>query len=338
MKNIHLFHQEMKFLRKMRGTEKNSNKQNMNKTKRRSKYKIQAVTFTFFISAIILICHSGFSVGFADPDESKETLSLIPKQQNEFEYHNIKLSFEYFNKETVDNPEASAEPSSEEDNLTDSVKEDVGTSTSFDYDLQYWDPDKTKKLSKDLLMDEPLLDEQDYEENIQLLGSGTAVATPSETKKTDIKVETAKAEAKNTDVLEMTYNSHMDIELSESEITILQRIVEAEATGEDIYGRMLVANVVLNRMHDDEFPDSIEGVVFQKGQFSPISDGRYYTVTITKKTKEAVKRVLSGEDYSEGALYFFARSKTSTKKARWFDNSLQRLFKYGGHEFYKEKG
>lgn len=136
-------------------------------------------------------------------------------------------------------------------------------------------------------------------------------------------------------------NKSMMIELSHEEVDVLQRIVEAEATGEDIYGKILVANVVLNRVLSNDFPDTVKEVVFQKSggsyQFSPTKDGRYWSVSVTDSTVEAVERALSGEDYSQGALYFFARELTSNRKAEWFDNALNRLFQYGCHEFYKEK-
>ena len=122
---------------------------------------------------------------------------------------------------------------------------------------------------------------------------------------------------------------------SSNEIAILERIVEAEATGEDLKGKILVANVVLNRVNSKKFPNSIEGVVFQKGQFSPIRDGRYYKVSIKDSTREAVSRALQGEDYSQGALYFAARQKASSKNMRWFDSNLTYLFRHGAHEFFK---
>lgn len=122
---------------------------------------------------------------------------------------------------------------------------------------------------------------------------------------------------------------------SKKEIEILERIVEAEATGGDVKSKILVANVVLNRVKHKSFPNSIEGVVFQKKQFSPIRDGRYYSVSVTKSTKEAVKRAIDGEDYSEGALYFAARKRANKKSMRWFDKNLDNLFAYGGHEFFK---
>ena len=129
------------------------------------------------------------------------------------------------------------------------------------------------------------------------------------------------------------------ISLTEEEIRMLERIVEAEATGEDIIGKILVANVVLNRLEDDKFPDTVEEVIFQKVgdeyQFSPVSDKRYWKVKVTKETKEAVRRALNGEDYSQGALYFMARKFAKKSSIKWFDNNLKWLFKYGTHEFYK---
>ncbi len=122
---------------------------------------------------------------------------------------------------------------------------------------------------------------------------------------------------------------------------VLLRIVEAEATGEDVMGRMLVANVILNRVVSEEFPNSIPEVVFahrgETYQFAPIKDGRYWKVRITDKTKEAVERVLAGEDYSQGALYFAARRMANQKAMRWFDTALTYLFTYGVHEFFTEE-
>lgn len=121
--------------------------------------------------------------------------------------------------------------------------------------------------------------------------------------------------------------------------TILERIVEAEAGGEDRKGRILVANVVLNRVMDEEFPDSIRGVVFQHSgnryQFSPVSNGAYYSVHVSKGTKKAVQAALKGEDPSQGALYFMERALAESGNVKWFDNALTKLQYHGCHEFYK---
>ena len=91
---------------------------------------------------------------------------------------------------------------------------------------------------------------------------------------------------------------------SDQDYEVLTRIVEAEAGGCDTKGRILVANVVLNRVKSKEFPNTITDVVYQKSQFSPVFDGRLRTCRVSEKTVEAVNRALEGEDYSQGALYF----------------------------------
>ena len=64
------------------------------------------------------------------------------------------------------------------------------------------------------------------------------------------------------------------ISFSDQDYEVLKRIVEAEAGGCDMQGRILVANVILNRVRDSEFPSTITDVVYQRSQFSPVSDGR----------------------------------------------------------------
>lgn len=127
-------------------------------------------------------------------------------------------------------------------------------------------------------------------------------------------------------------------ELSQEDYEALLRIVQAEAGNQDEEGKMLIAGVVLNRVKNDKFPDSVKQVVTQQEngvyQFSPIANGSYYNVKITQETIDAVERVLCGEDITQGALYFAAREYAEPEKMKWFDNSLIRLFEHGGHEFF----
>ena len=115
-------------------------------------------------------------------------------------------------------------------------------------------------------------------------------------------------------------------------------MVEAEAGGEDQNGKLLVANVVLNRVNNELFPDTVCEVVMQNeqgiAQFSPTVDGRYQNVRVSEDTKAAVERALYGEDISQGALYFCAREKADSDRLKWFDRKLTRLFSYGHHEFF----
>lgn len=128
-------------------------------------------------------------------------------------------------------------------------------------------------------------------------------------------------------------------QLSYQEYYTLLQIVEAEATGGDVKSKMLIANVVLNRVEDERFPDTITDVVWQNvdgfPQFSPTADGRMGNLTITETTKQAVKRALEGENNAQGALFFVARSSASGTNLKWFDDLLVYLYEYGGHAFYR---
>ena len=137
------------------------------------------------------------------------------------------------------------------------------------------------------------------------------------------------------EILEQT----MQYQLSDKDLDALQRIVEAEAGGEDQDGKLLVANVVLNRVNSETFPDTVFVLVMQReqgiAQFSPTVDGRFHSVKVSEDTKAAVERALYGEDISQGALYFCARDKADSEKVQWFDRHLTRLFAYGHHEFFQ---
>lgn len=128
------------------------------------------------------------------------------------------------------------------------------------------------------------------------------------------------------------------IDITHEDYENMLRIVEAEAGGEDRIGKMLVANVILNRVNDESFPDTVTEVIFQQengvSQFSPVQDGRFYRVSVSKETIDAVDAALYGQDESQGALYFMARKHVKKDKAKWFDRNLNWLFEYGGHEFF----
>ena len=128
-------------------------------------------------------------------------------------------------------------------------------------------------------------------------------------------------------------------DLPDEELDALLRIVEAEAGNEDEDGKLLVANVVLNRMDSELFPDTVTGVVLQKergiSQCSPVANGSFYRVKVSEETISAVGRALMGEDISQGALYFAARKYADSGKMKWFDENLTYLFVHGGHEFFR---
>ncbi len=138
----------------------------------------------------------------------------------------------------------------------------------------------------------------------------------------------------NVSVMERSYV----LDITNEDYENMLRIVESEAGGEDRKGKILVANVIINRVMDEQFPDTVTDVIFQQEdgvcQFSPIRDGRFYSVKVSQDTIDAVDAALYGEDCSSGALYFMARAYADKEKAAWFDKHLTKLFTYGGHEFF----
>lgn len=92
---------------------------------------------------------------------------------------------------------------------------------------------------------------------------------------------------------------------SEEEIRLLARIIVAEAEDQSYQGKVAVGGVVMNRVKSHKFPKTIRGVIYQKGQFSPISNGRFYRVQVTQEDIEAAKAAIMGEDPSQGSLFFY---------------------------------
>lgn len=82
---------------------------------------------------------------------------------------------------------------------------------------------------------------------------------------------------------------------ADAEVNLLARLVECEAGGEPIEGKIAVANVVLNRVRSDKYPDNIMSVIYQKNQFQPVTTGKIDRVTPSDETRAAVERALNGE-------------------------------------------
>lgn len=113
---------------------------------------------------------------------------------------------------------------------------------------------------------------------------------------------------------------------------LLAKIAMAEAESEDIEGKALVMMVVLNRVWDDKFPDSIEAVIYQSVQFSPIDNGKFDSVEPDEECWEALNLIMLDKwDESMGATYFESKSKST-----WHSENLKFLFRHGNHYFYEE--
>lgn len=111
---------------------------------------------------------------------------------------------------------------------------------------------------------------------------------------------------------------------------LLARLVNGEARGEPYQGQVAVAAVVLNRVKSAEFPNTISGVIYQKGQFTCVTDGQFNKPIDVKSTVyKAAKEALNGADPTNGALFFY---NPKTTKSKWLF-SLKTLKTIGSHRF-----
>ena len=119
-----------------------------------------------------------------------------------------------------------------------------------------------------------------------------------------------------------------DLAISRDEYYEFASLVEAESKSEDLFGKTLVASVVVNRVRSEIFPNDVSSVINDPGQFDPVTSHYINYVEPTHDSKQAVVDALNGRDNSCGALYF-----QKSKATEWGDK--QYLFRYGSHSFYK---
>lgn len=92
--------------------------------------------------------------------------------------------------------------------------------------------------------------------------------------------------------------------LTGEELQLLQKVVSAEARGESSEAQYTVACVVLNRLESDIFPDTLEEVIHQSGQFTCVDNGAIYSAPITESVAAAVARALDDNTLDEDVLWF----------------------------------
>ena len=115
-----------------------------------------------------------------------------------------------------------------------------------------------------------------------------------------------------------------------SNLNLLARLVYGEARGEPYTGQVAVAAVVLNRVNNSNFPNTIAGVIYQSGAFTAVSDGQINLSPNSTATK-AAQDALNGWDPSYGAIYYF-NPDTATNKWIW---SRPLTVVIGKHRFCK---
>ena len=115
-----------------------------------------------------------------------------------------------------------------------------------------------------------------------------------------------------------------------SNINLLSHLIYGEARGEPYTGQVAVGAVIMNRVKSSSFPNSIAGVIYQRGAFDAVSDGQI-NMEPDSTAKKAAQDAYNGWDPSYGAIYYFNPS-TATNKWIW---SRPLTVTIGKHRFCK---
>ena len=140
------------------------------------------------------------------------------------------------------------------------------------------------------------------------LGTTEAVSIEEELAAQKAK-EAAEAKAKAAKVSESSAATQSaPVSASVDDRTLLAAIIQCEAGSEGYEGKVAVGAVVLNRKRSGSYPNSISGVVYQSGQFSPVRNGALASVlssgNISSSCRQAAADALAGSDPTGGKLYF----------------------------------
>lgn len=115
---------------------------------------------------------------------------------------------------------------------------------------------------------------------------------------------------------------------SSSDLYLLAKCVHAEARGEPYVGQVAVAAVILNRVKDAAFPNTISGVIYQPWAFTAVNDGQI-NLEPNSTAYQAAQDALNGWDPTYGCLYYY-NPETATSK--WIF-SRQTVVTIGKHVF-----
>ena len=118
------------------------------------------------------------------------------------------------------------------------------------------------------------------------------------------------------------------LELNQSQIELMARIVYGESRGEPFEGQVAVAAVVLNRVKSSSFPNTIAGVIYEPYAFTCVNDGQI-NLTPNSTARQAALDAMNGWDPTNGCIYYY---NPSTATSSWIWSRQVRL-SIGSHNF-----
>lgn len=163
-----------------------------------------------------------------------------------------------------------------------------------------------------------------------IYGSKTLSAVKSFQKKNGLTVDGI-AGTKTLNAMGITSSSNSSGTTSNSSnVNLLSHLIYGEARGESYIGQVAVGAVIMNRVKSSLFPNTIAGVIYQKGAFDAVSDGQI-NMNPDNTAKKAAQDAINGWDPSYGAIYYF-NPATATNKWIW---SRPVTVTIGKHRFCK---
>lgn len=113
---------------------------------------------------------------------------------------------------------------------------------------------------------------------------------------------------------------------SQNDIQLMANAVYGEARGEPYEGQVAVAAVILNRVSDSNFPNTVSGVIFEPRAFTAVADGQIW-LTPNERAREAVMDAINGWDPSLDATYYF-NPDTATSPWIWTRPQIKKIGKH----------
>ena len=114
------------------------------------------------------------------------------------------------------------------------------------------------------------------------------------------------------------------------DVYLLAQCIYGESRGEPYKGQVAVGAVILNRVKSSAFPNSIPGVIYQRGAFDAVKDGQI-NLTPDANALKAAKDAMNGWDPTGGCLFYYNPAKTTNAWIR----SKPIVLRIGDHVFCK---
>lgn len=117
-------------------------------------------------------------------------------------------------------------------------------------------------------------------------------------------------------------------EQANNDLYLLAKLIHSEARGEPYTGQVAVGAVVLNRVADAGFPNTLQGVIYQPWAFTALHDGQF-NLEPNSSAYQAAQDALNGWDPTYGCLYYY---NPVTATSSWI-YSRQTITVIGNHVF-----